>query len=144
LSIAEGGARNLVYRCFATQNWPNVEVRRPQNESTAPELCCSIRASAGAANGGSAAARESAMTLEGLIIFIIIGAIAGWLAGQIMKGGGFGLIGDIIVGIIGAFIAGWLLPMVHFPMIGGPIIGEIIYATIGAIILLFVIRLIKR
>ncbi|HEX3709948.1 MAG TPA: GlsB/YeaQ/YmgE family stress response membrane protein [Pseudolabrys sp.] len=84
------------------------------------------------------------MTLEGLIIFIIIGAIAGWLAGQIMKGGGFGLIGDIIVGIIGAFIAGWLLPMVHFPMIGGPIIGEIIYATIGAIILLFVIRLIKR
>ena len=84
------------------------------------------------------------MTLEGLIILIIIGAIAGWLAGQIMKGGGFGLVGDIIVGIIGAFIAGYLLPMVHFPMIGGAIIGEIIYATIGAIILLFIIRLIKR
>ncbi len=84
------------------------------------------------------------MGAEGLIIFVIVGAIAGWLAGQIMKGGGFGLIGDIVVGIIGAFIAGFLLPAIGIPMIGGTIIGAIIYATIGAVILLFVIRLIKR
>jgi uncharacterized membrane protein YeaQ/YmgE (transglycosylase-associated protein family) len=84
------------------------------------------------------------MSVEGLIIFLIVGAIAGWLAGQIMKGGGFGLIGDIIVGIIGAFIAGFLLPAIGIPMIGGTIIGAIIYATIGAVILLFVIRLVKR
>jgi uncharacterized membrane protein YeaQ/YmgE (transglycosylase-associated protein family) len=84
------------------------------------------------------------MGAEGLIIFVIVGAIAGWLAGQIMKGGGFGLIGDIVVGVIGAFIAGFLLPAIGIPMIGGTIIGAIIYATIGAVILLFVIRLIKR
>ena len=84
------------------------------------------------------------MGAEGLVIFVIVGAIAGWLAGQIMKGGGFGLIGDIVVGVIGAFIAGFLLPAIGIPMIGGTIIGAIIYATIGAVILLFVIRLIKR
>jgi uncharacterized membrane protein YeaQ/YmgE (transglycosylase-associated protein family) len=83
------------------------------------------------------------MAIESLIIFIIVGAIAGWLAGMIVKGGGFGLIGDIIVGIVGAFIAGWLLPRVGL-VIGGGIIGAIIDATIGAVILLFVIRLIKR
>ena len=84
------------------------------------------------------------MSVEGLIIFIVIGAIAGWLAGQIMKGGGFGLVGDIVVGIVGAFVAGFLLPAIGIPMIGGTIVGAIIYATIGACILLFVIRLIKR
>ena len=52
------------------------------------------------------------------IIWLIVGAIAGWLAGMVVKGGGFGLIGDIIVGIIGAVIAGWLLPMISFPTIG--------------------------
>ena len=83
------------------------------------------------------------MALEALIIFLIVGAIAGWLAGMIVKGGGFGLIGDIIVGIVGAFIAGWLLPRIGL-VIGGGIIGAIIDATIGAVILLFIIRLIKR
>jgi len=83
------------------------------------------------------------MEVEGLIIFLIVGAIAGWLAGMIVKGGGFGLIGDIIVGIVGAFIAGWLLPRIGL-VIGGGIIGEIIDATIGAVILLFIVRLIKR
>jgi uncharacterized membrane protein YeaQ/YmgE (transglycosylase-associated protein family) len=83
------------------------------------------------------------MEVEGLIIFLIVGAIAGWLAGMIVKGGGFGLIGDIIVGIVGAFIAGWLLPRIGL-VIGGGIIGAIIDATIGAVILLFIVRLIKR
>jgi len=83
------------------------------------------------------------MTIESLIIWLIVGAIAGWLAGQVMKGGGFGLVGDIILGIVGAFVAGWLLPRVGI-LIGGGIIGAIINAFIGACIVLFVIRLIKR
>ena len=81
------------------------------------------------------------MDPQALIIFLIIGAVAGWLAGQVMAGGGFGLIGNIIVGIVGAFVAGWLLPG-FFPI--GGILGSIIHAAIGAIIVLFVIGLIKR
>ena len=83
------------------------------------------------------------MALQGLIILIIVGAIAGWLAGMIVKGIGFGLIGNIIVGIVGAFIGGWLFRNlgVH---IGGGIIAAIINATIGAVILLLIIGLVKR
>lgn len=77
----------------------------------------------------------------GLLIMLVIGAIAGWLAGQIMKGAGFGLVGNIIVGILGAVIAGFLLPGV-LPLSG--IIGQIISATIGAVILLFILRLVRR
>ncbi len=83
------------------------------------------------------------MDPQTLIIWLVIGAIAGWLAGQIMKGGGFGLVGDIIVGIIGSVVAGWLLPRVGL-YIGGGFIAEIINAVIGAVILLFVVRLVKR
>ena len=83
------------------------------------------------------------MSLEALIVLIIVGAIAGWLAGIIVKGMGFGLVGNIIVGIVGAFIGSWLLGYlgVH---IGGGFVGSIITATIGAVILLFVISLVKR
>ena len=83
------------------------------------------------------------MDPQTIIIWLVIGAIAGWLAGQIMKGGGFGLVGDIIVGIIGSVVAGWLLPRVGLH-IGGGFIAEIINAVIGAVILLFVVRLVKR
>ena len=83
------------------------------------------------------------MTLEALIIFLIIGAIAGWLAGQIMKGGGFGLVGNIVLGIVGALVAGWLFPTLGF-RIGGPLVGEIINALIGALLVLFVVGLVKR
>jgi len=83
------------------------------------------------------------MDLQALIVWLIIGAIAGWLAGQIMSGGGFGLVGDIVVGIIGAFIAGWLFPYLGLHL-GAGILGEIIAAAIGAIILLFVARLVRR
>jgi uncharacterized membrane protein YeaQ/YmgE (transglycosylase-associated protein family) len=83
------------------------------------------------------------MTIEALIIWLVVGAIAGWLAGQVMKGGGFGLVGDIVLGIIGAIVAGWLLPRIGI-LIGGGILGSIINAFIGACIFLFVIRLIKR
>jgi uncharacterized membrane protein YeaQ/YmgE (transglycosylase-associated protein family) len=83
------------------------------------------------------------MTVEALLIWIIVGAVAGWLAGVLVKGGGFGLLGDIVVGIIGAFIAGWLLPRLGV-FLGAGIVGAIIDATIGAVILLLVLRLIKR
>jgi len=83
------------------------------------------------------------MDPTGIVIWLVIGAIAGWLAGVIMKGYGFGLIGNIIVGIVGAVIAGWLLPRLGI-YIGGGIVGAIINAVIGAVILLFVIGLIRR
>ncbi|UJJ60089.1 GlsB/YeaQ/YmgE family stress response membrane protein [Rhodanobacter denitrificans] len=85
------------------------------------------------------------MTASGLIIFLLIGAIAGWLAGLIVRGFGFGLLGNIVVGIIGAFLAGWLLPTLGIGFsLGSPIVTSIIYAMIGAIVLLVLIGLIKR
>jgi uncharacterized membrane protein YeaQ/YmgE (transglycosylase-associated protein family) len=83
------------------------------------------------------------MTIEALIIWLIIGAVAGWLAGLIVKGYGFGLVGNIVVGIIGAVLAGWLLPLVGFVLVGG-VIAAIINAVIGAVILLVVIGLFKK
>ena len=83
------------------------------------------------------------MDLVGILIFLLIGAIAGWLAGQIMKNGSFGLLGDIIVGIVGSAIARFILPRLGI-MIGGGVLGAIINATIGACILLFVLRLVRR
>jgi uncharacterized membrane protein YeaQ/YmgE (transglycosylase-associated protein family) len=76
-----------------------------------------------------------------IIIMLAIGAIAGWLAGQIIKGGGFGLVGNIVVGIAGALVAGFLFP--GFLPFGG-LVGAIISAAIGAIILLLIVGLIKR
>jgi uncharacterized membrane protein YeaQ/YmgE (transglycosylase-associated protein family) len=81
--------------------------------------------------------------VESFIIWIIVGAIAGWLAGMVVKGGGFGLIGDIVVGIVGAIIAGWLLPQLGI-VIGSGIVAAIIDAFIGAVILLVIIKLVKR
>lgn len=83
------------------------------------------------------------MGVESLIVFLIIGAVAGWLAGLIVKGFGFGLIGNIVVGIVGAFIAGWLFPALGISL-GSGIIASIIHAAIGAIILLVLIRLVKQ
>jgi uncharacterized membrane protein YeaQ/YmgE (transglycosylase-associated protein family) len=83
------------------------------------------------------------MTIEALIIILVIGAVAGWLAGQIVKGYGYGLIGNIVIGIVGALIAGFLLPRLGVSL-GGGIIGAILSATIGAVVLLLLIRLVKR
>ena len=83
------------------------------------------------------------MDAQALIILLIVGAIAGWLAGQIVRGFGFGLVGNIIVGIVGAVIAGWLFPRLGISL-GGGIIGSIIAAAIGAVILLFIIGLVRR
>lgn len=79
----------------------------------------------------------------GIIIWLIVGAIAGWLAGMVVKGGGFGLIGDIIVGIVGGLIAGWLLPRLGI-YIGSGFIAAVIDSFIGAVILLLILRLVKR
>lgn len=83
------------------------------------------------------------MGIESLLVFLLVGAIAGWLAGQIVKGYGFGLVGNIVVGIVGAFLAGLLLPSLNLGLPAG-IVGSIIYATIGAVVLLLLVRLIKR
>ena len=82
------------------------------------------------------------MSGESLLIILLVGVIAGWLAGQIVRGAGFGLIGDLVVGIIGAFIGNWLLPRlgVH---IGVGVIGAIFDATVGALVLLLVLRLVR-
>lgn len=85
------------------------------------------------------------MTVTGLIIFLIVGAIAGWLAGLLVRGFGFGLLGNIVIGIIGAFIAGWLLPQLGISFgVVNPLVTEIIYALIGAIVLLVIIGLFRR
>ena len=76
-----------------------------------------------------------------LVLSLVIGAVAGWLAGLIMKGEGFGLIGNIVVGMVGALVAGLLLPG-FWPITG--ILGAIIHSAIGAIIVLFVVSLFKR
>jgi len=78
-----------------------------------------------------------------IIIWLVVGAIAGWLAGMVVKGGGFGLIGDIIVGIVGGLIAGWLLPRLGIN-IGSGFVAAVIDAFIGAVILLLIIRLVRR
>jgi uncharacterized membrane protein YeaQ/YmgE (transglycosylase-associated protein family) len=83
------------------------------------------------------------MEPTGLIIWLVIGGVAGWLAGKIMKGGGFGILGDIVVGIIGSYIAGFLLPRLGI-FIGGGVVGQIINALIGACLLLFALRLARR
>ena len=84
------------------------------------------------------------MDAQSIIIWLIVGAIAGWLAGMVVrKGGGYGLIGDIIVGIIGAVIAGWLLPRIGI-IIGGGFVAAVINAFIGAVILLIILRLLRR
>lgn len=83
------------------------------------------------------------MSGESLLIFLVIGLIAGWLAGMIMSGGGFGLIGDLIVGVVGSFIGGWIRPHLNIDL-GNMWANDILFALIGAIILLFILRLLKR
>jgi uncharacterized membrane protein YeaQ/YmgE (transglycosylase-associated protein family) len=83
------------------------------------------------------------MGIESLLVILVIGAVAGWLAGLIVKGYGYGLVGNVVIGIVGAVIGGFLLPRIGLSL-GGGIIGAIVSATIGAVILLFLIRLVKR
>jgi uncharacterized membrane protein YeaQ/YmgE (transglycosylase-associated protein family) len=82
------------------------------------------------------------MSGESLLIILMVGVIAGWLAGQIMQGSGFGIVGDLLIGIVGAFIGSWLLPQLGIHL-GLGIVAAIINATIGALILLLIIRLVR-
>jgi uncharacterized membrane protein YeaQ/YmgE (transglycosylase-associated protein family) len=79
---------------------------------------------------------------ESILVILIVGLIAGWLAGQIVRGTGFGLIGDICIGIVGAFIASWLFPRLGIAL-GAGLVREIVSATICAVLLLIVIRLVR-
>ncbi|HEV7877163.1 GlsB/YeaQ/YmgE family stress response membrane protein [Bradyrhizobium sp.] len=81
--------------------------------------------------------------MDSIIVWLIVGAIAGWLAGLIVKGGGFGLLGNIVVGIVGAVVAGWLLPYLGITL-GGGIIAAIIHSAIGAVIVLVIISMVRR
>jgi uncharacterized membrane protein YeaQ/YmgE (transglycosylase-associated protein family) len=80
---------------------------------------------------------------ESILIILLVGLIAGWLAGKIVQGTGFGLIGDIAIGIVGAFIASWLFPQLGIQL-GTGLLREILDATIGAVLLLVIIRLVRR
>jgi uncharacterized membrane protein YeaQ/YmgE (transglycosylase-associated protein family) len=83
--------------------------------------------------------------LTALIIALVIGGVAGWLAGLLVQGTGFGLVGDIVVGILGALIAGFLFPYFGLALtLGGGVLGAIILAFIGAVILLAVVKVIKQ
>jgi uncharacterized membrane protein YeaQ/YmgE (transglycosylase-associated protein family) len=75
--------------------------------------------------------------------FLIVGLVAGWLAGVLVKGRGFGIIGDLVVGVIGAFFGGWLFGALGAST-GGGLLGSILVATVGAVVLLFIVRLLKR
>jgi uncharacterized membrane protein YeaQ/YmgE (transglycosylase-associated protein family) len=82
------------------------------------------------------------MNLQALIVVLIIGAVAGWLAGVVMKGRGFGLLGDIVIGVVGAFLGSFLLGLLGIAFYG--LFGVLLTAFIGAVILLLLARLIKR
>ena len=86
------------------------------------------------------------MDMQALLIMIVVGLVAGWLAGQVVRGYGFGMVGNIVVGILGAFVAAWLLPRlgVALPLIGSAMVSQILYSALGAIILLLVIGLFRR
>jgi uncharacterized membrane protein YeaQ/YmgE (transglycosylase-associated protein family) len=79
---------------------------------------------------------------ESLLVILLVGVIAGWLAGKLVRGAGFGLIGDLVVGIIGAFVASWLLPRLGIRL-GTGIIREIVNATLGAVVFLLLLRLVS-
>ncbi len=79
----------------------------------------------------------------GMFLFLLIGLAAGWLGGQLMRGGGFGLLGNLIVGVIGAFLGGFVFGLLGIT-IGGGLIGPLITATVGAVILLFLVGLFKK
>jgi uncharacterized membrane protein YeaQ/YmgE (transglycosylase-associated protein family) len=82
------------------------------------------------------------MSNESILIILVVGVVAGWLAGKVVRGTGFGLIGDLVVGIAGAFVAAWLFPRLGIHL-GTGILSEILYSALGAIILLVIVRLIR-
>jgi uncharacterized membrane protein YeaQ/YmgE (transglycosylase-associated protein family) len=85
------------------------------------------------------------LDMQSLLILIVVGIVAGWLAGVIVRGYGLGLVGNLVVGVIGAFLATWLLPRLGVAFsVGNPMVTAILYATIGAVVLLLVVGLVRR
>lgn len=82
------------------------------------------------------------MAIESLLVFLLIGLIAGWLAGIVMKGGGYGIIGDILIGILGSFVGGFLFSLLGLG--AGGFLGNIIVAFVGAVVLIFILRRLVR
>ena len=82
------------------------------------------------------------MDLQSIILFLVIGLVAGWLAGRIMRGRGLGLVGDLVIGVISALLGGWLFDFLGLSF--GGILGSLVTALVGAIILLYLLRLVKR
>jgi uncharacterized membrane protein YeaQ/YmgE (transglycosylase-associated protein family) len=82
------------------------------------------------------------MSVTGVVLFLLIGLVAGWIAGKLMKGGGFGMVGNLVVGLIGAFIGGSLFGLFGFE--AGGLIGSLVTAVVGAVVLLFIVGLIKK
>jgi uncharacterized membrane protein YeaQ/YmgE (transglycosylase-associated protein family) len=82
------------------------------------------------------------MSLETIVIWLLVGLVAGWLAGVIVKGYGFGLAGNIVLGIVGAFVGGWLFAQLGIVIVSG-LVGTIIAATVGAVVLLLLIRVVR-
>jgi uncharacterized membrane protein YeaQ/YmgE (transglycosylase-associated protein family) len=96
-------------------------------------------------NAASTARKEGIlmqMSNEGILVILFVGLIAGWLAGKIVRGTGFGIIGDILVGIAGALVASYLFPKLGIHL-GTGLLSEIIYSAIGAILLLLIVRLVR-
>jgi uncharacterized membrane protein YeaQ/YmgE (transglycosylase-associated protein family) len=77
-----------------------------------------------------------------LIYFLLIGLVAGWLAGKVMKGSGYGLIGDLVIGVVGAFVGGWIFGLLH--LAAGGLLGLFVTAFVGAVVLVWLLRLMKR
>ena len=82
------------------------------------------------------------MSTEHLLLFLLIGIVAGFLAGKIMRGAGYGLVGDLILGVIGSFIGVWVFGLLSIQ--AGGILGLLVAAVVGALLLLFVLRLVKK
>lgn len=82
------------------------------------------------------------MDTTGLVLFLVIGLVAGWLASRVMRGRGFGLAGDLIVGVVGAYVGAWLFGLLGIS--AGGLLGSLVTAFVGAVALLYMIRLIKR
>ncbi len=81
------------------------------------------------------------MNPQSLIAFLVIGVVAGWLAGKIMMGSGFGLLGDLVLGVVGAFLGGWVFGILGIAAYG--VLGRLVMALVGAVLLLYLIRLVK-
>jgi len=83
------------------------------------------------------------MNVDQLVVFLVIGGVAGWLAGLIMKGGGFGIVGNVVAGVVGAVLGGWLFGVLGIS-VGGKWVGPLVTATAGAVVLLFAIGLMRK